>query len=191
MIFVVVLALVLGLVIAVVVGVAKDPGPTPLETALGYEHAWDGLDFDVVYRLSGPELHEGLAKADFIAAKQAAYPGGEYGNQVEEAVAEAESRQGDSAAVLTRLTRRDGTVVHNEVRLERRSRGGRSSPTTCAPRRRSSAVSGNVCALSRRPVPPLAASFSSTQNPAAPRRRSLRPTTLTRPEPGQRHLTRH
>jgi hypothetical protein len=121
-IFVVVIALVIGLAVALVVAVAKSPGPTPLEIALGYEHAWDILDFDVVYRLSGPELHEGMAKADFIAAQRAAHSGGTLRNQVEEAVAEAESRRGDSAAVMTRLTRSDGSVVHNEVRLERRSR---------------------------------------------------------------------
>ena len=62
--------------IAVVVGVAKDPGPSPTDIALGYEHAWDELDFDVVYRLSGPELHDGLAKADWVAAKRAAYANG-------------------------------------------------------------------------------------------------------------------
>ncbi len=33
--------------------VAKNPGPSPAEIALGYEHAWDLGDFDVVYRLSG------------------------------------------------------------------------------------------------------------------------------------------
>lgn len=122
MIFAVVLALVIGLAIALVVAVAKNPGPTPLEIALGYEHAWDVLDFDVVYRLSGPELHDGLAKADFVAAKRAAYSGGTFGNLVEETVAESESHRGDSAAVMTRLTLRDGSVVHNEVRLQRRSR---------------------------------------------------------------------
>jgi hypothetical protein len=122
-IFAVVLALVVGLAIALVVAVAKNPGPTPTEIALGYEHAWDLLDFDVVYRLSGPELHDSLTKADFVAAKRAAYSGGRgLGNLVEETVAEAETQRGDSAVVMTRLTLRDGNLVHNEVRLLRRSR---------------------------------------------------------------------
>jgi hypothetical protein len=123
MIFAVVLVLIIGLAVALVVAVAKNPGPSPTEIALGYEHAWDLLDFDVVYRMSGPELHDGLTKAEWIAAKRAAYQGGaELKNQVEEAVAEAAPRRGNSATVMTRLTLRDGTVVHNEVRLERRSR---------------------------------------------------------------------
>ena len=123
MIFAVVIVLVVGLAIALVVAVAKNPGPSPTEIALGYEHAWDVLDFDVVYRLSGHELHDGLTKRDFVAAKRAAYSDrAAFGNLVEEAVAEADTRRGDSAAVMTRLTLRDGSVVHNEVRLERRSR---------------------------------------------------------------------
>lgn len=64
-------------------------------------------------------------------------------------------------------------------------------PRADTKRRAPSAVTGNVCALSRRAVPPPTASSSSTQNPAAPRRRSLPATPLTRSEPGQRHQTRH
>lgn len=123
MIFIVVLVLVVALVVGVVVGVAKDPGPTPVEIALGYEHAWDELDFDVIYRLSGYELHDGLTKAEWIAARRAAHPHSTgLGHAVQSVVAEAESRQGDAAAVVTCRTLRDGTVVHNEVRLLRRSR---------------------------------------------------------------------
>jgi hypothetical protein len=122
-IFLVALALVLALVAAVVVGVAKDPGPTPTEIALGYEHAWDEMDFDVVYRLSGPELHDGLKKSDWIAVKRAAYAKGSHlGHLVTETVAEEATCRGDAATVMTRVVRRDGSVVHNEVRLARRAR---------------------------------------------------------------------
>ena len=123
MIFIVVIVLVVALVIAVIVGVAKDPGPVPIEIALGYEHAWQLLDLDVIYRLSGPEMHDGLRKADWIAAKRAAYADGSaLRHLVEDIAAEAELRKGDAAVVTTRLTLRDGSVVHNEVRLLRRSR---------------------------------------------------------------------
>jgi hypothetical protein len=122
-IFVVVIVLLLGLAAAVVVGVAKDPGPSPVDIALGFEHAWDEHDFEVVYRLSGAEMHDGMTKADWIAAKRAAYAkGADLGHLVAETVAEDEARREDVAAVMTRLTLRDGSVVHNEVRLLRRSR---------------------------------------------------------------------
>jgi hypothetical protein len=76
-----------------------------------------------VYRLSGPELHDGLTKAEFVAAMRAAYSSGSgFGHLVEEVIAEQETRRGSSAVVMTRLTLRDGSFVHNEVRLERRSR---------------------------------------------------------------------
>jgi hypothetical protein len=122
-IFVVVLVLLIGLAASVVVGVAKDPGPSPTDIALGYEHAWDELDFDVVYRLAGPELHDGMTKSEWVAAKRTAYANGaNLGHLVAETVAEEETRREDVAAVMTRLTLRDGSTVHNEVRLVRRSR---------------------------------------------------------------------
>jgi hypothetical protein len=118
-----VVVLVIALAIALVVAVARDPGPSPAEVALAYEHAWDLLDFDVVYRLSGPELHDGQRKAEFVAAKRAAYANRrKFGHLVAEATAEAERCEGDAAAVVTRLTLRDGSTVHNELRLLRRSR---------------------------------------------------------------------
>ena len=123
MIFLVVLACVLGLCVALVVGVAKNPGPSPVDIALGYEHAWDLGDFDVIYRMSGPELHEGQRKADYVAAKRSAYRGEvRVHGALEEAVAEEAHQQGEDAVVLTRLRRADGTVVFHEVRLARRAR---------------------------------------------------------------------
>ena len=123
MIFIVVLVCVIGLCVALVVGVAKNPGPSPADIALGYEHAWDLGDFEVIYRMSGAELHEGMRKADYVAAKKAAYRGEvRVHGEVADAIAEEAHQHGDDAVVLTRLRRGDGTVVHHEVRLARRAR---------------------------------------------------------------------
>jgi hypothetical protein len=122
-IWIAVVVMVIVLAVVLVVAVARDPGPSPIEVALAFEHAWDLLDFEVVYRLSGPELHDGMRKAEFVAAKKAAYARTPtLGHLVEHAVAEAERHEGDAAVVVTRLTLRDGSVVHNEVQLLRRSR---------------------------------------------------------------------
>jgi hypothetical protein len=121
-IFAVVLVFVVGLAIALVVAVAKDPRPTPTELALAYEHAWDALDLEAVYKLSGPELHDGLRKADFIDAKRAAYAGGRFDHLVDETVPESAATAGDTATVVTRLTLHDGSVVHHQLRMMRRSR---------------------------------------------------------------------
>ena len=123
MIFIVVIVLVVALAVALVIAVAKDQGPQPIEIALAYEHAWDLLDFEVVYKLSGPELHDGLPKSRFVEVKRAAYANGSaLRHLVEHTAAEAEVREGDAATVVTRLTLRDGSVIHHEVRLLRRSR---------------------------------------------------------------------
>ena len=123
MIFIVVIVLVVALAVALVIAVARDQGPQPIEIALAYEHAWDLLDFEVVYKLSGPELHDGLPKSQFVTLKRAAYANGSaLRHLVEHTAVETEVRDGDAATVVTRLTLRDGSVIHHEVRLLRRSR---------------------------------------------------------------------
>jgi len=120
-ILIVVIALVVALVVAMIVAVARDPGPAPADVAVGYEHAWDRLDFDVVYRLSGEELHDGLARGDFVAAKRAAYDAqGQLGHLIAHAAVSEEAVAGDTARIDTRLTLRDGTTVENRVLLRRR-----------------------------------------------------------------------
>ena len=67
-------AAILLLCVVLVVAVIRDPGPRPDEVALAYELAWDHLDFESLWTLSGTELHDGLDRTAFIAAKRAAYP---------------------------------------------------------------------------------------------------------------------
>ena len=64
---------VLALTIAVVVVIAKDRGPGPGDVAVAYELAWDRLDFESLYTLSGLELRDGLDRRGFVAAKRTAY----------------------------------------------------------------------------------------------------------------------
>ena len=66
---------ILALTIAVVVVIAKDRGPGPGEVAVAYELAWDRLDFESLFTLSGLELRDGLDRRGFIAAKRTAYEG--------------------------------------------------------------------------------------------------------------------
>ena len=69
----VVAAIVLALVFAVVIAIAKDRGPGPDDVAVSYELAWDRLDFESVFTLSGRELRDGRDRDAFVAAKEAAY----------------------------------------------------------------------------------------------------------------------
>jgi hypothetical protein len=115
-------AIVLGLVFAVVVAIAKDRGPGPDDVAVAYEWAWDRLDFDAVFTLSGQERRDGLDREAFIAAKRAAY-------EHQHALAGLVTRVGidelargrESAVALTRIDLRDGTVANHQVELMHRN----------------------------------------------------------------------
>ena len=104
-----------------VYALAKEPGPTATDVAIGYELAWDHLDFGTLWALSGPELRDGLDEDDFIAAKRAAYAQRPDLQQLAGDVRVDESTtDGATARVVTRLVLRDGSMVSNEVRLARR-----------------------------------------------------------------------
>ena len=75
MISAIVAVVIFALVITLVVIFAREPGPTPTDIAISYELAWDRLDFDTLWSLSGPELRDGLDKREYIAAKARAYEG--------------------------------------------------------------------------------------------------------------------
>src|SRR5437763_5918519 len=52
-VLIVVMVVVFGLLVFMWVSVAREPGPAPADVALAYERAWDELDFDLLYDLSG------------------------------------------------------------------------------------------------------------------------------------------
>jgi hypothetical protein len=110
--------LVVALAIALVVIVALDPGPTPSDVAIAYEEAWDRLDFDTLWTLSGTELRDDRSRADFLQAKADAYAGrsalAALANQVE---VDEELVGSELAVVHTRLQLRDGASVRNQVEL--------------------------------------------------------------------------
>ncbi len=112
---------ILLLCLAVVVAMARDAGPSIDEVATSYELAWDRLDFESLWALSGSELRDGRSRPDYVRAKRAAYaqqPG--LGRLAARVVVEDHAEVGSSAVVLTRVDLHDGSVVHNRVTLERR-----------------------------------------------------------------------
>ncbi len=101
---------------------ARAPGPTPTDIAISYELAWDRLDFDTLWALSGPELRDGLDKREYVAAKRQAYEGRHELRNLAEHVDIDDANVGiGHAAVRTRVTLRDGAVVKNDVVLTKRS----------------------------------------------------------------------
>ena len=122
MITAVVGVIVLALAIAVVVVIAKDRGPGPGEVAVAYELAWDRLDFESLYTLSGSELRDGLDRRGFIAAKRTAYAQQhELGGLVDRVGVDQVANTRELAVAITAVELRDQAVVHNRVEMARRN----------------------------------------------------------------------
>jgi len=118
----IVAVVIFALVITLVVIFAREPGPTPTDIAISYELAWDRLDFETLWALSGPELRDGLDKREYVAAKRQAYEGRQELRNLAEHVDIDDANVGiGHAAVRTRVTLRDGAVVRNDVVLTKRS----------------------------------------------------------------------
>lgn len=110
-----------GVIVATVVLFALDRGPSPAEIAVAYELAWDRLDFDALWAMSGRELRDGLDRHAYAAAKRAAYAGqaglGGLVGRVDLAAVDVGLAY---AQLRTRVTLRSGEVVHNDLVLARR-----------------------------------------------------------------------
>lgn len=109
---------VIALVLALVVAVGLEPGPSPGEIAVSYELAWDRLDFDALWALSGDELRDGRSRQDFMADKREAYAGQrELAGLARDVMLDEVLKGSELAAVRTRVILRDGTTVRNQVQL--------------------------------------------------------------------------
>ena len=122
MITAVVGVVVLALAITVIVVIAKDRGPGPGETAVAYEVAWDRLDFESLFTLSGDELRDGLDRRAFIAAKRSAYANQRtLGGLAEQVGIDDVAATRQAAVAITRIDLRDHAVVRNRVEMLRRN----------------------------------------------------------------------
>jgi hypothetical protein len=110
--------IVVALVLALVVVIGLDPGPSPGDVAIAYEQAWDRLDFESLWTLSGTELRDSRSRGDFVVAKEQAYAGQRsLMSLVREVHVDEELVGFELAEVRTRVQLRDGETVRNQVRL--------------------------------------------------------------------------
>ena len=120
------LAIAIGVIVALLgfllFAIAHEKGPSAPDVAIGYERAWDELNFGLLWDLSGPELREGLRRDQFIAAKRQAYANEAHGRVAERIEVDTFVEGSASALVVTRVTG-EGTSVRNDVLLERRANG--------------------------------------------------------------------
>ncbi len=100
---------------------AKDRGPGPDDAAIAYELAWDRLDFESLWVLSGRELKDNLDHKDFLHAKRAAYQDRSQLQRLARRVTVV-TQEGDrdAATVVTEIALHDGHAVRDELRLARR-----------------------------------------------------------------------
>jgi len=119
---VIVAVTVFAVVVATIVLFARDRGPQPGEIATAYELAWDRLDFEALWSMSGHELRDGLDKKAYVAAKRAAYAGrSDLGHLVAHVDLEVVDVGLGFAHVRTRATLHSGEIVRNDVMFTRRS----------------------------------------------------------------------
>jgi hypothetical protein len=102
------------------IAIGKEDGPEPADVAMAYELAWDRLDFDTLYDLSGPELRDGAKRPGFIATKRSAYAGVQHGRLAAKIAVENVVASDDAALVVTNVFTGDG-AVRNSVLMERRA----------------------------------------------------------------------
>jgi hypothetical protein len=120
---VIAVVLLFGLMVFMWVAIAREPGPGPSDVALAYERAWDEFDFGLLYDLSGEEMHDGLRRERFIAAKRSAYANTDTAGQPKSDVSIETSVAGHQTALVVTRVEAQGTAVRNNVMLERRSNG--------------------------------------------------------------------
>jgi hypothetical protein len=121
------LVVAIGIIVALLVfmcyAVAHERGPGAADVALGYERAWDELNFGLLWDLSGEELRDGLHRDQFVDAKRKAYANvGARGRVAESIVVDTFVEGNQSALVVTCVTA-EGISVSNDVLLERRANG--------------------------------------------------------------------
>ena len=120
------LAIAIGVIVALLgyllFAIGHEKGPSAPDVAIGYEHAWDELNFGLLWDLAGPELREGLRRDQFIAAKRQAYANETHG-RVADRIDVDTFVEGSKSALVVTCVRAEGTTVRNDVLLERRANG--------------------------------------------------------------------
>ena len=122
-ILIVAMVVVFALLVFMWIAVGKEPGPGPADVAIAYEHAWDELDFTLLFDLSGEEMHDGMRRDRFIAAKRAAYQSNATRARLGAKVTVVTSIVGHQTALVVTNVEANGGSVTNNVMLEKRSNG--------------------------------------------------------------------
>jgi len=102
---------------------AHERGPGAPDVAIGYERAWDELNFGLLWDLSGEELRDGLRRDQFVAAKRKAYANSEPRGRLADSIEVDTFVEGNQTAMVVTRVASEGASVRNDVLLERRASG--------------------------------------------------------------------
>ena len=117
------IAIIVVLLIYLLYAVAHERGPGAPDVAIGYERAWDELNFGLLWDLSGEELRDGLLRDQFIDAKRKAYANVSARGRVADSIVVDTFVEGNQSALVVTCVTAEGINVHNDVLLERRANG--------------------------------------------------------------------
>jgi len=118
---VVVMVVVAGLLLFMWISIGRESGPGPSDVAIAYERAWDELDFNLLFDLSGPELRDGLRRDQFLAAKRAAYA--HRSSRIGADITVDTAVSGTKTALVVTRVAAGGGAVHNNVMLDHTANG--------------------------------------------------------------------
>jgi hypothetical protein len=113
------IALALGFCFATLVFLGKDNGVAPDEVALGYEYAWDRLDFAAIWAMSTPDMRQGRGRDTFVADKKRAIPPTHVKGTLSHVSLEAAKRERHRVLYNTTLHLVDGSTFQNEILVVR------------------------------------------------------------------------
>jgi hypothetical protein len=121
------LAIALGVIFLLLIylffALAHERGPGAPDVAIGYERAWDELNFGLLWDLSGEELRDGLHRQQFIEAKRSAYANAEPRGRLADSIVVDTFVEGNQSALVVTCVTAEGISVRNDVLMERRANG--------------------------------------------------------------------
>jgi hypothetical protein len=122
-VFIIAMVAVFGLLVFMWVSIGREPGPSAADVALAYERAWDELDFNLLFDLSGEEMRDGMRRDRFVAAKRAAYADAKARARLGAKVRVETTISGNQTALVVTEVAATGTTLRNNVMLEKRANG--------------------------------------------------------------------
>jgi hypothetical protein len=121
--FILVMCALLALLVLTWIAIGTEPGPSAADVAIAYERAWDELNFDLLYDLSGDELRDGMRRERFVKTKRDAYEKADARHRIDADIRVETTIAGNQTALVVTEVAAHGSSVRNNLMLEKRANG--------------------------------------------------------------------